>query len=107
MNDMTAAIEQVLKDKPDLFNYGDTAAGTGWPAVKNLAAYHGAVVEVLVHEGLLREGRRRGDRGQAGLEHAERAVRHQLPGQVHPAGPGYLSRELLSGGLLAGREQLA
>ena len=37
INDMTAAIEQVLKEKPDLFNYGDTAAGTGWPAVKNLA----------------------------------------------------------------------
>jgi hypothetical protein len=51
INDMTAAIEQVLKEKPDLFNYGDTAAGTGWPAVKNLAAYHGAVVEVLVTKG--------------------------------------------------------
>ena len=51
INDMTAAIEQVLKEKPDLFNYGDTAAGTGWPAVKNLAAYHGAVVEVLTTKG--------------------------------------------------------
>jgi hypothetical protein len=51
INDMTAAIEQVLKEKPDLFNYGDTAAGTGWPTVKSLATYHGAVVEVLVAKG--------------------------------------------------------
>jgi hypothetical protein len=51
INDMTAAIEQVLKEKPDLFNYGDTTVGTGWPAVKNLAAYHGAVVEALAKKG--------------------------------------------------------
>jgi hypothetical protein len=51
INDVTAAIEQVLKEQPDLFNYGDTAAGTGWPAVKNLAAYHGAVVQILTKKG--------------------------------------------------------
>ena len=49
--DVTSAIEQVLKEKPELFNYGDTAAGSGLPAVTSLAAYHAAVVDVLVKKG--------------------------------------------------------
>ena len=48
-------------------------------------------------EGLLRQGRRRGDRRQARLEHLQRAVRRQLPGQVHPHRQRHLPRELLSG----------
>ena len=51
-------------------------------------------------EGLLREVRRRGDRAQAGLEYLQRAVRRQLPGQVHPDRLWNLPRELLPGGLL-------
>ena len=49
--DVTSAIEQVLKEKPELFNYGDTAQGTGLPSVNNLSAYHAAVVDVLVKKG--------------------------------------------------------
>jgi len=51
INDITAVIEQLMKEQPDLFNFGDTAIGTGLPAVKSLSAYHGAVVQGLVRKG--------------------------------------------------------
>jgi len=51
INDITAVIEQLMKEQPDLFNFSDTAIGTGLPAVKSLSAYHGAVVQGLVRKG--------------------------------------------------------
>jgi hypothetical protein len=51
INDVIAVIEQLKKEQPDLFNFGDTAVGTGEPAVKSLSAYHGAVVQGLVRKG--------------------------------------------------------
>jgi hypothetical protein len=50
-NDVSASITQVMKDQPELFDYGDTAPGSGLPAVKNLAAYQQAVVDSLVKKG--------------------------------------------------------
>jgi len=51
INDMAAAIDQVIKEKPELFDFVDTAVGTGWPAVRNLPNYHGAVVDAMVKKG--------------------------------------------------------
>jgi hypothetical protein len=51
IGDVSASIEQVMKDKPELFDYSDLAAGTGMPAVKNLAAYQAAVVGSLAKKG--------------------------------------------------------
>jgi hypothetical protein len=50
-DDVEAAIEQVLKQKPELFDFGETAPGTDWPAVKDMAAYHLAVVSALATKG--------------------------------------------------------
>jgi hypothetical protein len=49
IDDVTAAIEQVMKEKPELFDYSQVAAGL--PSVKSLSSYHGAVVDVLVKKG--------------------------------------------------------
>lgn len=51
LSDVSAAIDQVVKDHPELFDYTDTAVGTGWPAVKNMTAYIQAVTDVLVKKG--------------------------------------------------------
>ena len=51
INDVAAAIDQVIQDKPELFDFTDTTVGTGWPAVKNLSAYQQAVVDILVKKG--------------------------------------------------------
>jgi hypothetical protein len=48
INDVSAAIDQVMKEKPELFDYNDLAPVTGWPAVKNLEAYQQAIVDSLV-----------------------------------------------------------
>ncbi len=50
-SDVAASVEQVIQEKPELFDFDDRAQGTDWPAVKNLAAYHDAVVAVLVTKG--------------------------------------------------------
>jgi hypothetical protein len=49
IDDVTASIEQVIKEKPELFDYGQVAAGL--PSVKSLSSYHGAVVELMVKKG--------------------------------------------------------
>jgi hypothetical protein len=46
-----SAIDQVLVQRPELFDLSQTAPGTGWPAVKDMLAYHGAVIEILAKEG--------------------------------------------------------
>jgi len=51
IGDVTAAVEQVMKQKPELFDLDKTAPGTSWPAVKDIPAYHGAVVAELVTKG--------------------------------------------------------
>jgi hypothetical protein len=51
LRDAEAAIEQVLSQRPELFDFGQTAPGTDWPLVKDLHAYQLAVVDALVAEG--------------------------------------------------------
>ena len=41
----------MLKQKPELFDFGQTAAGTDWPVVKDMPAYHLAVVNALAPKG--------------------------------------------------------
>ena len=40
-----------MKQKPELFDFEQTAPGTDWPLVKDLHAYQLAVVEALVGKG--------------------------------------------------------
>ena len=49
IDDITSVIEQVMKEKPELFDYGQVAAGL--PSVKSLSSYHGAVVDLMVRKG--------------------------------------------------------
>jgi len=51
LDDVEVAVEQVLKQKPELFDFGQTASGTDWPVVKDMPAYHFAVVNVLATKG--------------------------------------------------------
>jgi len=50
-DDVEAAIDQVIKQKPELFDFGQTASGTDWPVVKDMTAYHLAVVNALGPKG--------------------------------------------------------
>jgi hypothetical protein len=47
LGDAEAAIDQVMGQRPELFDFGQTAPGTDWPLVKDLRAYQLAVVDVL------------------------------------------------------------
>jgi hypothetical protein len=51
LGDAEAAIEQVMKQKPELFDFEQTAPGSDWPLVKDLHAYQLAVVDALVGKG--------------------------------------------------------
>ena len=50
-DDVSAAIAQVHKDKPELFDFTDINPGTDWPRLKDLDGYLAAVVQVLVRKG--------------------------------------------------------
>jgi hypothetical protein len=45
------AIDQVLQQRPALFDFSQTAPGTDWPLLRDFAGYHAAVVEALVAMG--------------------------------------------------------
>jgi hypothetical protein len=49
--DVAAAIVQIQKDKPDLFDFTDTQPGTDWPRVTDLEAYLAGIVQILVKQG--------------------------------------------------------
>ena len=51
LSDVEAAIDQVLRQRPELFDLTQTAPGTDWPVVQSLEAYHAALVEALVARG--------------------------------------------------------
>jgi hypothetical protein len=46
-----AAIDEVLENRPELFDFNDTATRTDWPRIRNLEAYQQAVVDSLVGQG--------------------------------------------------------
>lgn len=50
-DDVEAALDQVMKQRPELFDFGQTASGTDWPLVKDMMAYHLAVVDALRPKG--------------------------------------------------------
>jgi hypothetical protein len=50
-NDVQAAVDQIQKDRPELFDFTDTAKGTDWPRLKDLNAYLDGVVEILRQKG--------------------------------------------------------
>ena len=51
LGDVEAALDQVMKQKPELFDFGQTASGTDWPVVKDMPAYHLALVDTLTTKG--------------------------------------------------------
>ena len=46
-----AAIDQMLEDHPELFDYSDINPGTDWPRLKDPQAYHSGIVEILTGKG--------------------------------------------------------
>lgn len=46
-----AAIDQMLSEHPELFDYSDINPGTDWPRITNPEAYQLAVVDILVEKG--------------------------------------------------------
>lgn len=50
-SDVEAAIAQIQKDKPELFDFNDYAAGTENPALKNPSAYYQGVVDIMIQKG--------------------------------------------------------
>jgi len=54
--DVQAAVEQIQKDKPELFDPSDTAAGTDWPRVKDINAYMEGVADILRKKGYCATG---------------------------------------------------
>jgi hypothetical protein len=51
LDDVLAAIAQVQKDKPELFDFTQVNPGTDWPKLKDLDGYLAAVVHVLSRQG--------------------------------------------------------
>lgn len=51
LGEVEAALDRVMAEKPSLFDFDQTAPGSDWPLVRDLAAYHAAVAEALVARG--------------------------------------------------------
>jgi len=49
--DVAGAIDQLLKTKPELFDFKDIAPRTDWPAVKDMPAYYQGIIDILVAKG--------------------------------------------------------
>ena len=49
--DVEAAISQVLKEKPELFDFNDMASRTDWPKIANHEGYTQAMVQILKTKG--------------------------------------------------------
>lgn len=49
--DVEAGISQLLKSRPELFDLADVNPGTDWPRVKDMSAYHAALVAHLAGKG--------------------------------------------------------
>jgi hypothetical protein len=49
--DVEGSVEQLLKSRPELFDFEDVNPGGDWPRVKDLGAYHAALVSDLVGKG--------------------------------------------------------
>jgi hypothetical protein len=49
--DVSAAIDQILKERPELFDFTETPPGTDWPRVLDLPAYSNGIVDILTKKG--------------------------------------------------------
>jgi len=49
--DVEGGISQLLKSRPELFDLGDVNPGSDWPRVKDMDAYHAAMVSLLAGQG--------------------------------------------------------
>ena len=95
--DVLAAINDVVTNRPELFDFDDKNL-QGEPYIKDLTAYANAVAARLGSEGVLRALGRRGAPGEEGLQRVQRSIRdhhepdpraarlQQLPQQLFPLG---------------------
>ena len=52
LGEVEVALDTVLQQRPELFNFNDMAASTNWPRVLDDAAYVQAVVDAVIAQGL-------------------------------------------------------
>ena len=50
-DDVETTLDEVLRDKPELFDLSQPSPGTDWPRVRDLAAYHQAIAAGLSKKG--------------------------------------------------------
>jgi hypothetical protein len=50
-DDVSGTLEQLLKEKPELFDFDEHNPGTDWPGIRDLDAYHRSIVDGLVKKG--------------------------------------------------------
>jgi hypothetical protein len=50
-DEVSGAVDHLVKTRPDLFDFSDTNPGTDWPRVRDMVAYHQAVIDVLAPKG--------------------------------------------------------
>jgi hypothetical protein len=50
-SEVEAAISQILKEKPELFDFSDLNAGTDYPAIRDIAAYNKGMIEMMTQRG--------------------------------------------------------
>jgi hypothetical protein len=71
--DVEAAIEQIQKDRPELFDFNDWAQGTRWPAVRDLNAYIQGVIDILTKKGYCA----RNDGEELAIKHGSNTISEQ------------------------------
>jgi hypothetical protein len=49
--DVSGAVDELLRTRPELFDFTDTNKGSGWPRVRDMTAYHQAVIAILAQKG--------------------------------------------------------
>ena len=51
LDDVMEAVEQLVREKPGLFDTASPAPGRDWPAVKDFPAYYQGVIDILARKG--------------------------------------------------------
>jgi len=49
--DVEAAITQILKDKPELFDFSETAPGTDWVLIRDIDGYNKGMLDIMATKG--------------------------------------------------------
>jgi hypothetical protein len=50
-DDVSGAVDQLLKTRTELFDFADVNPGSEWPRVRDMAAYHQGVIDILNKKG--------------------------------------------------------